>query len=951
MIILFPRAFYCFGLLVAICTLSAVCVAGAQTNYEPYYFGRFAGNYPGSDDGRGPAARFYGPEAEAMDSAGNIYVADYLNNAIRKITPDGTVTTFAGHPGEWNYGAADGVGSLARFHNPTGVAVDTFGNVYLADYGGSTIRKITPGGMVTTIAGSYGQEGSTDGVGSAARFNYPAGIAIDKAGNLFVADSLNATIRKIDPTGMVTTIAGAAGIYGTADGTGTSARFAQPNGVTFDSTGNIFVADTNNHAIRKVTPDGVVTTLAGRPGAAGYADGPGADARFALPFNTAFDGAGNLYVADGANQTIRKIDSAGNVTTLAGSPGQEGSNDGTGMTARFYYPHGVVVDPAGNVYVSDWGNWSIRKVTPEGVVSTFAGLPGDSGSWDGIGLAARFELPADVAIDKAGNLFVADSGNSTIRKITPDGVVTTLAGNVHSPGNQDGVGSAAHFNWPQGITVDGTGNVYVADTNNSTIRKVTPDGMVTTVAGLGGVSGNTDGVGSAARFDYPKGLTIDAANNIYVADVSNGTIRKITPAGDVTTIAGQVGSAYRFSSLSGLTADGEGNIYVLDSCRVSKITPDGVISTVAGSYSCNGSGYDGPAAEARFTGPKALTIDKAGNIYVAEAAANRIRKIAPNGWVTTLAGSEMGNVAGAGHAAQFNEPMGIAVDQNGALYVADYYNHTIRIGVPQPAPPQLANISTRLAVQPGDNALIAGFIVTGIKHKVVMLRAMGPSLTKAKIAGALADPTLEVHDSKGVLLAANDDWWKTDLGGLIQADQGNDLYFSGLQPTESSESALIVELEPGAYTAVVRGKNNTTGIAVVESYDLDWNLESRLANISTRGLVQTGERVMIAGTIIRGSSPANVLIRAIGPTLANVGISNSLQDPVLELHDSNGGLVALNDNWRSDQEANISATTLAPADDRESAIFATLSPGAYTAIVSGSGNSTGVAVVEAYQLQ
>jgi sugar lactone lactonase YvrE len=930
----------CFRFFFALCALSVIASARAQTNYEPYFFGRFAGNYPGSDDGRGTAARFYGPEAEAMDSAGNIYVADYLNNAIRKIAPDGTVTTLAGHPGEFNYGGADGVGSLARFANPTGVAVDTFGNIYVADYGASTIRKITPGGMVTTIAGSYGQEGSNDGVGSAARFKYPAGIAVDKAGNLFVADSLNCTVRKIDPSGMVTTIAGAPGLGGTTDGTGSNARFGRLNGVTLDAAGNIYVADTSYHTIRKVSPEGVVTTVAGQPGVAGHADGPGAAALFALPFNTAFDAAGNLYVADGGTQTIRKIDASGNVTTLAGSPGQEGSNDGPGTTARFDYPHGVVVDPAGNVYVSDWLNWSIRKVTPEGVVSTFAGLPGDSGSWDGAGLAARFELPADVAVDKAGNVFVADSGNSTIRKITPDGVVTTLAGSVHSPGNQDGVGSAAHFTWPQGIALDGTGNVYVADTGNSAVRKISPDGMVTTVA-----------VGSAGSFQTPKGIAVDPANNIYVAHSSFGTIHKITPAGEVTTIAGQVGSAYRFSSVSGLAADGAGNLYVLDACRISKITPDDVISTVAGSYSCNGSGYDGPAAEARFSGPKALTIDAAGNIYVAETAAHRIRKISPNGWVTTLGGSEMGNVAGAGHAAQFNEPIGIAVDQSGTLYVADYYNHTIRVGIPQTASPQLANISTRLAVQSGDNALIAGFIVTGSKHKVVMLRAMGPSLTKAKIAGALADPTLEVHDSKGVLLAANDDWAKTDLGGLIQANQYWDLYSSGLQPAESPESALIVELEPGAYTAVVRGKNNATGIAIVESYDLDWNSESSLANISTRGLVQTGDRIMIAGTIIRGSGPANVLIRAIGPSLANFGISNALQDPTLELHDGNGALITSNDNWRSDRATDILATTLAPADERESAILSTLPPGAYTAIVRGQNDSSGVAVIEAYQLQ
>lgn len=936
----FPRNLYYSGWVVAICALSIVSSACAQTNYEPYFFGRFAGNYPGGDDGQGTAARFYGPEGQAIDSAGNIYVADYLNNAIRKIAPDGTVTTLAGHPAEWNYGSADGVGSLAQFHNPTGVAVDTSGNVYVADSGNHTIRKITPYGLVTTIAGSPGTHGSNDGVGTAARFDYPAGIAVDKTGNLFVADSLNCTIRKIALSGMVTTIAGAPGLGGTADGTGTSARFLKPNGVTLDSTGNIYVADTNNHAIRKITPDGVVTTLAGRPGVAGHVDGPGADARFALPFNTAFDGSGNLYVADGATHTVRKIDLAGNVTTLAGSPGQEGSNDGTGMTARFAYPHGVGVDPAGNVYVSDWLNWSIRKVTPEGVVSTFAGLPGDYGSWDGAGLAARFDLPADVAIDKAGNLFVADSGNSTIRKITPDGIVTTLAGTVDSPGNQDGLGSAARFNWPKGIALDTTGNVYVADTNNSTVRKITPDGMVTTVAS-----------GSAETFQNPEGIAVDLAGNIYVAHITFGWICKITPAGDVTVIAGQVGSAYRFSSPTGLAADEFGNIYVLDSCRVSKITPDGVVSTVAGSYGCNGSGYDGPGAEARFTGPQALTLDKAGNIYVADTAAHRIRKIAPNGWVTTVAGYQVGNVAGAGRAARFHEPMGIAVDQNGTLYVADYYNHTIRVGVPQPAPPQLANISTRVRVETGDNALIAGFIVTGASNKVVMLRAIGPSLRAAAISDPLLDPMMELYDSAGVLIARNDNWHTTDIGGILLGSQYSGLYASELRPTESAESAILVELWPGAYTAIVRGKNNTTGIAVVEAYDFDWRPNSKLANISSRGFVKTGEEVMIGGTIVRGSAPANVLVRAIGPSLVNFGISNALQDPSLELHDGNGTLIGANDNWKAAQENEILQTGIPPTDNHESAILVALQPGAYTAIVQGAGNSSGVALIEAYQLQ
>jgi hypothetical protein len=392
-------------------------------------------------------------------------------------------------------------------------------------------------------------------------------------------------------------------------------------------------------------------------------------------------------------------------------------------------------------------------------------------------------------------------------------------------------------------------------------------------------------------------------------------------------------------------------VYVVDACRVSKLTPAGVISTLAGSYSCSSRSDDGLGAAATFHGPTAVAVDQLGNVYVTETAAHRIRKIAPNGSVTTLAGYQVGNVAGAARAARFHEPQGIAVGQNGAVYVADYYNHTIRVGTPAPAPPQLANIATRLAVQTGDNALIAGFIVTGAKNKVVMLRAIGPSLKQAKIEGYLADPTLELYDGKGVLLARNDNYWRTDIGGLLPGDQYYDIFSSALRPKEDPESAMIVELEPGPYTAVVRGKNNATGIAVIEAYDFDWSPESRLANISTRGLVQTGDGVMIGGTIVRGSSPTNVLLRAIGPSLATFGISNPLLNPELALHDANGVLVAANDNWRSDQEGSIIATTLSPNDDRESAILATLLPGAYTAVVRGSSHSTGVALIEAYQLQ
>jgi len=334
------------------------------------------------------------------------------------------------------------------------------------------------------------------------------------------------------------------------------ARFNGPNGLAVDGAGNLYVADSNNNAIRKVSPLGVVTTLAGLAqldgngnGIPGSADGTGSAARFNEPGGAAVDGAGNVYVADSANHTVRKVTSLGVVTTLAGLAGKSGSADGTGNAARFNYPNGVAVDGAGNVYVTDEGNTTIRKVTAAGtnwVVTTLAGLAGSSGSADGTGSAARFEDPGGMAVDSAGNVYVAETGKNTIRRVTPVGtnwVVTTLAGLAGSSGGADGTGSAARFVFPWGLAVEGAGNVYVADFGNCTVRKVTPAGVVTTLAGLAGSSGTVDGTGSAARFSDPSGVAVDSAGNVYLTDTGNHTVRRVTPAGVVTTLAGLAGKS------------------------------------------------------------------------------------------------------------------------------------------------------------------------------------------------------------------------------------------------------------------------------------------------------------------------------------------------------------------------------------------------------------------------
>jgi sugar lactone lactonase YvrE len=692
--------------------LASGIVACGQVQYAFTNFVGMPGG-PGSADGTGSMARFNNPQGIAVDSAGNLYVADSYNATIRKITPAGVVTTLAGSAGQW--GSADGSGSAARFgYGLTGIAVDNTGTVYLADRGNHTIRKITPDGVVTTLAGraedvdgdGYNDGGYADGNGGDALFNRPEGVAVDSTGNVYVADTANFVIRKITPDGLVTTLAGSPGQWGSKNGIGTAALFGGPYGVALDGSGNLYVidADFNPNTIRKITPDGMVTTVAGSTAISGI--------NYGGQGGMTVDSAGNIYVWDGWNRRLRKITPAGTATTLAGCTGCPGGNaDGIGTAARFNGALGLAVDSAGNVYVADTGNSTIRKVTLAGVVTTVAGSSG-YGSANGAGTAARFYGPTGVALDSAGNLYVADSSNDTIRKVTPDGAVTTLAGSVGQNGSANGTGSSARFWGPQGIAVDKTGNVYVADSSNETVRKITPTQVVTTLAGSPGQTGSDDGLGSAARFGArnefgdpmsgPVGMAMDTAGNLYVSDLYNHTIRKITPDGEVTTLAGSagepgsadgIGFAAQFNLPSGVAVDSVGNVYVADywNHEIRKITPDGTVTTLAGDASVtnpNGDplgGYaDGTGSAARFSYPRGLALDNIGNVLVADTGNNVLRRITPDGAVTTIGGTagQRGGADGIGPAAQFDSPWGVAMDNAGNLFVTDYGNNRITKGTP-----------------------------------------------------------------------------------------------------------------------------------------------------------------------------------------------------------------------------------------------------------------------------
>ncbi len=640
----------------------------------------------GNVDGKGAQARFCQPHGLAFDNAGNVYLADYYNYAIRKIAPDGTVTTLAGTVGQAGY--ADGPGGVARFGKVAGLAADVAGNVYVADTDNHVIRKITPGGAVSTLAGLAGEPGHVDGKGAAARFRSPHDVASDSKGNLYVADTGNHLVRKITAEGAVATLAGQVEIKGGVpaggftDGRGGTARMCSPRGVAVDQDGNVCVADTENAVVRKITPDGRVTTLAGSAGKTGNASGKGAAARFNYPQSLAFGPDGSLYVADTWNRLIRKVSSSGEVTSV------------TGLTGRVVAPCGVALDKNGDMVVSDTEAQTVSLLTRTGAFSVLAGSASRHGYADGKGAEVLFNRPTGIAVDRLKNLTVSDNFNHVIRHVAADGTVKTLAGKAGSQGYADGKGASALFFWPAGLARDDYGDIFVADAGNHVIRKVSPDGIVTTLAGGAGSAGSSDGVGSQARFSSPADVAVDGGGNLFVADRANHLIRRVTAAGEVATLAGGAGKSgqddgfgewARFDNPSGVAVDRSGYVFVADTGNhtIRKIAPGGEVTTLAGKAGETG-GVDGLGAAARFHGPSALWLDADGNLLVADRDNHMIRKVTPAGLVATLGGkpNRMSGTDGFGQAALFAQPSGLAADDDGFLYVADACNNRIAVGMP-----------------------------------------------------------------------------------------------------------------------------------------------------------------------------------------------------------------------------------------------------------------------------
>jgi streptogramin lyase len=518
-------------------------------------------------------------------------------------------------------------------------------------------------------------------------------------------------------------------------------------------------------------------------------------------------------------------------------------------------------------------------------------------------------LFAFASLTSADNFFVANSGINTITKYNAAGIGFPFTG--------------AFIIGPNGLALDSSGNLYVS-TNSNVIRKFSPAGVdlgVFASTGLNGV----------------MGMAFDSKGNLYAANFGGSTIEKFSPNGiDLGVFANVIGP-------TGLAFDSSGNLYVANfGNTIARFSPNGIPLLDFTSFN--------------LINPVGLGFTSSGNLYAANSGANTISVFSP-------LGVDLGFLA----SSNLSGPWGLGVDSASNLYVVNFLSDTIDrflfggidtifastgfrptfIAVQRT--PTLVNISTRLNVLTGENVLDAGFIIVGAGTKTLLIRGLGPSLAAAGITGTLANPVLELHNSAtNALIATNDNWKVSDTGGSQQAV----IEATGIPPSNDNEAAIYVTLPAGAYTVIESGQLNTTGIGLVEVYDLTPGFGPELANISTRGFVNTGDNVMIAGFIAASSSGGSgeVIVRALGPSLASAGVTDPLADPTLELYDSNGVLLAANDNWKDTQKAEIEATGIPPTNDAEAAIVRTFVPGGYTAIVRGKNDTTGVGLVEAYNL-
>ncbi len=664
----------------------------------------------GSSDNIPATSSPVSPSSVVVDGAGNLFIADHINHRIRKVDTSGIITTVAGN-GSASFSGDGGPATSASLNSPTGVAIDSTGNLFIADFANNRIRKVASNGTISTVAGngtpSFGGDG---GPATSASLNVPIAVAVDGAGDLFIADFGNFRIRRVDTNGIITTVAGNGTTAFSGDGGPATSAGMETAWVAVDGAGDFFIADFTNNRIRKVDTGGIINTVAGNGTAAFSGDGGLAtSASLQTPRGVWVDSAGNLFIADSNNVRVRKVDHTTQIiTTIAGNGIFFFSGDGGPATSAGMAPGGAVVDGTGNLFIADSGgplsgNNRVRKVDhATQIITTVAGNGNPSFLGDnGPATSASLRTPQGVALG-GGNLFITDTSNNRVRKVDSSGIITTVAGSDALGFSGDGgPATSASLSVPEGAAVDATGNLFIADTQNQRIRKVDTNGIITTVAGDGNAAFSGDnGPATSASLNFPTEVVVDGAGNLFIADTSNNRVRKVDSGGTITTVAGNGTSGFSgdggpatSASLAGpdsAALDGAGNLFIADTSnqRVRKVDhATQVISTVAGNGTAGFSGDGGPATSASLFNPFAVGMDATGNMWIADFGNNRVRKVTANGIITTVAGNGTAGFSGDGGpagSASLNSPAGLALDSLGNFFIADSGNNRIRRVVTPP---------------------------------------------------------------------------------------------------------------------------------------------------------------------------------------------------------------------------------------------------------------------------
>ncbi len=762
----------------AACAVAAMLLAaGPAFSATPGSLAIVAGTNRALADGPATAAPLVG-STMAVDGSGNLYVADTNNSVVAKITPSGTQSIVAGIPGERGL-PPPGPASASDLAAPSSVAVDGSGNLYIADSANSLVEEVTPSGTLSIIAGTVGLPGaSSPGSATHSHLNFPEGVAVDGTGNVYIADTNNDVVEKLTPTGTLSIVAGVEGTRGPPTaGPATASDLDHPQGVAVDGSENVYIADTNNDVVEKVTPSGALSIFAGTallPAAP--APGPATSSGLNLPEAVAVDGSGNVYVADTFNDVVEKITPSGTLSIAAGNGSFGRPAPGPATASPLARPSGVAADGSGDLYIADAFNTVIEKVTPAGALSVFAGVFGYGPPTPGPAAASALSYPlagssdlsgpAGVAVDSSGDLYIADAGNDVVEKVTPSGTLSIFAGRVGQTGlPTSGAATSSDLGAPYGVALDASGDLYsIADAANSLIEKVTPSGSLSIVAGIPGHSGApTPGLATNSDLDGPLGVAVDGSNNLYIADAANNRIEKVTPSGTLSVVAGNgqsgvptpgLATASDLAGPAGVAVDGSGNVYVADTNNslVEKVTPSGTLSIFAGmlffGFGEFGPPTPGPASASTLGLPAGLAFDGAGDLYIADAGSSVVAKVDPSGTLSVIAGTagQGPPTPGPGIASDVNMPSGVAADSAGDLYIADRDNSDVEEVFDAQAVTGMHATTTTVACAP---ASVTPGSATTCTATVTDIQSRGASTPTGSI-GFVAGPTTGSFSNSGV---------------------------------------------------------------------------------------------------------------------------------------------------------------------------------------------------------